>query len=146
VTPAGLVRLKIDEGCELVAYPDPKSGGDPWTIGYGCTGPGVGPGTQWTLTQADAELRKRVYELETRLDHDEPWFAHLAPVRQDVLVNIAYNVGLYKLEHWPTTLGHFARGDWAAAAHDLRTEGQWNRDVGQRAERLARATETGTWG
>ncbi|CAK6691876.1 hypothetical protein VB734_00240 [Synechococcus sp. BA-124 BA4] len=25
------------EGCRLTAYPDPETGGDPWTIGWGTT-------------------------------------------------------------------------------------------------------------
>ena len=145
MTPEGLARLKLDEGFRPNAYPDPKSGGDPWTVGYGATGPGITKGVVWTEAQADADIRKRVAALESRLAHDLPWFASLHPVRADVLVNVAYNVGLYAVEHWPTTLSHFAAGNWSAAAHDLRNEGQWNRDVGARAERLAVATETGRW-
>ena len=145
MTPEGLTRLKRDEGFRARAYPDPKSGGDPWTIGYGCTGPGIARGVVWTEAEADAAIRARVAALEASLAHDLPWFAALPPVRADVLVNIAYNVGLKALEHWPATLSHFAAGDWPAAAHDLRHEGQWNRDVGARAERLAVAIETGRW-
>lgn len=152
MTPEGLTRLKLDEGyaralpngnCE--AYPDPKSGGDPWTIGYGCTGANIRQGTVWTQATATYQLSLRTGALEAQLARDEPWFGRLDPVRRDVLVNIAYNVGLYAVEHWPTTLSHFAAGNWLAAAHDLRNEGQWNRDVGARAERLAVATETGKW-
>jgi lysozyme len=33
------------EGLRLNAYPDPATGGDPWTIGYGSTGPNVKPGS-----------------------------------------------------------------------------------------------------
>lgn len=51
-SPHLLDDIRRDEGCEPHAYPDPLSGGDPWTIGYGCTGPGIGPGTIWTEAQA----------------------------------------------------------------------------------------------
>ena len=30
----GLDLVKHFEGCSLTAYPDPGTGGDPWTIGY----------------------------------------------------------------------------------------------------------------
>ena len=40
------------EGCKLTAYPDPATGGDPWTIGYGHTGNDVYPGL--TITQEQA--------------------------------------------------------------------------------------------
>jgi len=52
LTPTGLQLLKTWEGCILTAYPDPASGGDPWTIGYGHTGPEVSPGL--TISQAQA--------------------------------------------------------------------------------------------
>ena len=35
------------------AYPDPGSGGDPWTIGWGTTGPDVKRGVVWTQQQCD---------------------------------------------------------------------------------------------
>jgi hypothetical protein len=39
-----LTLLRQWEGCLLSAYPDPASGGVPWTIGYGHTGPEVTAG------------------------------------------------------------------------------------------------------
>ena len=56
VSPAGLALIKQFEGCRLAAYPDPGTGDDPWTIGWGATGKGIGPGTVWTQKQADARL------------------------------------------------------------------------------------------
>ena len=43
----GLARKRLDGLIE--AYPDPGSGGAPWTIGYGSTGPDITPHTVWTL-------------------------------------------------------------------------------------------------
>ncbi|HID1023608.1 TPA: glycoside hydrolase family protein, partial [Klebsiella michiganensis] len=34
----GIALIKRFEGCRLTAYPDPGTGGAPWTIGYGWTG------------------------------------------------------------------------------------------------------------
>jgi lysozyme len=56
VSAAGIALIKQFEGCRLAAYPDPGTGGDPWTIGWGATGKGIGPGTVWTQGQADARL------------------------------------------------------------------------------------------
>ena len=39
----GLKLTEQFEGCRLEAYPDPATGGEPWTIGYGHTGPDVFP-------------------------------------------------------------------------------------------------------
>ena len=54
--------IKSFEGCEkkrpdgkFDAYPDPGTGGDPWTIGWGDTGPDVVPGL--VITQAEADRR-----------------------------------------------------------------------------------------
>ncbi len=48
----GVRLIKSFEGLRLDAYPDPGTGGDPWTIGYGTTR-GVVPGM--TITEAEAE-------------------------------------------------------------------------------------------
>ncbi|MEM1051626.1 MAG: hypothetical protein AAGI28_05970, partial [Pseudomonadota bacterium] len=65
----GIALIKRFEGCARLrrdglveAYPDPGTGGDPWTIGWGATGRGIdrqeriGPGTVWTQAQCDARL------------------------------------------------------------------------------------------
>lgn len=45
------------EGLKLTAYPDPATGGDPWTIGYGSTGPNIKRGLVINRTTALAYLR-----------------------------------------------------------------------------------------
>ena len=51
----GLRLTKLSEGFSAVAYPDPKSGGDPWTIAYGHTR-NVKPGDTCTPTQGEQML------------------------------------------------------------------------------------------
>ena len=61
---AGKALIRKWEGCarrradgRIEAYPDPASAdGTPWTIGWGATGPGIGPGTVWTQAQCDARF------------------------------------------------------------------------------------------
>lgn len=51
---SGLVKIWDEfEGSKLVAYPDPITGGDPWTVGRGHTGPEVHEGTTITPKQSD---------------------------------------------------------------------------------------------
>ncbi|MEJ2410843.1 MAG: lysozyme [Novosphingobium sp.] len=80
------------DGC-LEAYPDPGSAnGKPWTIGWGSTGPDIGPGTVWTQDQCD-----------TRFDRDIVRYVRAvnkalgdAPTTQnqfDALVSFHYNTG-----------------------------------------------------
>jgi lysozyme len=146
MTPAGLERLKLDEGCELQAYPDPLSGSEPYTIGYGCTGADIGPGLVWTQAQANAALLTRVAQVESALTASlAPWFAVLQPVRQDVLTNIAYNIGVAGLLQWPETLAAAARGNYTEAAQDIAGNTLWVSQVGARAQRCANAMRTGSW-
>ena len=62
---AGLALIKRFEGCakrradgRYEAYPDPATGGAPWTIGWGSTGPDIGEGLVWTQAQCDERLEK----------------------------------------------------------------------------------------
>jgi lysozyme len=63
VGPAGTALIKQFEGCARLrsdgsfeAYPDPGTGGAPWTIGWGATGPGIVQGTVWTRAECDERL------------------------------------------------------------------------------------------
>lgn len=141
MTPEGLARLRLDEGLRLVAYRDT---GGVCTIGYGHTGPEVTDGLTINSAQAEAYLAKDVARTEAGLSR-LAWFSQLDPVRRDILTNIAFNVGVSELLHWPKTLGHFAAHNWPAAANDLLNEGKWDDDVGDRAIRLSNVTAAGTW-
>jgi lysozyme len=88
---AGLGIIKAFESCKLTAYPDPKTGGAPWTVGWGATGPGITTGTVWTQEQADARLLADVEERESLVD-----MAVTVPMTQgqfDAMVSIIFNVG-----------------------------------------------------
>ena len=50
-------RLPNGDCC---AYPDPGTGGDPWTIGYGATGRDIRQYTVWTKEQAEDALQEHV--------------------------------------------------------------------------------------
>ena len=139
MTPEGLSQLKLDEGCRLTAYPDPASkyaqayrlpedkrpedwsalSRDPWTCGYGCTGPEIDQDTIWTQAEADLELERRVAEFEQQLSSSLDWFDTLAitePVRADVVTNIAFNICVAKLMSWPVTLASIKPGKYSDAA------------------------------
>ena len=91
----GISLIKSHEGLRLHAYPDPGTGGEPWTIGYGHTG-GVRPGDVITEDQAEMILR-------ADLDTFEKAVASLLPIELsqsefDALVGFAFNVGVHSLE------------------------------------------------
>lgn len=51
--PVLLALIRRFEGCRLRAYRCPAG---VWTLGWGATGPGIGPGVTWTQPQADARM------------------------------------------------------------------------------------------
>ncbi len=71
-----------------------------------------------------------------------PWWVELSPVRQRVLANMAFNLGLSRLKGFTRMLSAMRRKDFAAAAQEMRSS-KWAEQVGARAERLARLMEAG---
>lgn len=131
--PTLLADLRTEEGLRLVAYPDPLSHGAPWTIGYGDAT--ARPGQRETEPQAEARLEAQTLEKEAELDHAMPWWRALNPARQDVIVDMAFNLGVEKLSDFHTFLGLVRAGNYTAAAQDgLHTA--WAGQVKGRAHRL----------
>ncbi len=91
INAAGLALVKSFEGCRLTAYPDPGTGGEPYTIGYGHTG-GVTPDETITQEQADALLAEDLQKFEQGVNGlcARP----LTSNQFSALVSFAYNVGL----------------------------------------------------
>lgn len=137
-----LADLRRDEGCRLEAYPDPLSGGEPWTIGYGHASPDVHKGLVWTQTWAEEALESDAAKVCAALDKELPWWRNLDDVRQNVLANMGFNLGVAKLLTFGTFLGFVKSGQYAHAALDMLGTA-WARQVGQRARRLSLQLRTG---
>ena len=128
---AGIALIKRFEGCARLrpdgmveAYPDPGTGGAPWTIGWGATGPEIGPHTIWSREQCDSRLLRDIArhagEVDRALDD--------APTSQsqfDALVSFHFNTGA--IGHATLTRKHRA-GDHAGAAAEF---ARWNRAGGR---------------
>ena len=89
----GLDLIKHYEGLRLNAYPDPATGGEPYTIGYGHTG-GVKLGDTITQEQADAFLLQDVSKAENYINCQ---VLQLTQNQFDALVCFTYNVGIGNL-------------------------------------------------
>lgn len=88
---AGIDLIKSYEGCKLKAYPDPGSGREPWTIGYGATGPHIERGLVWTQAQADARLAEDLLKFCSVLT---PMIKHpLTDNQFSAVVSLVYNIG-----------------------------------------------------
>lgn len=85
------------EGCKLKAYPDPGTGGEPWTIGWGTTvyydGTPVKKGQKISQGLADDLLRGRLEVDGRQLAQIIPGWEKLTPNQQAALVSFTYNVG-----------------------------------------------------
>ena len=134
--------IRADEGFRAEAYPDPLSGGDPWTVGFGCTGPGIVKGTVWTLIQASKEQMKRRQAIEVALDRAIGWWRQLSDERQDVLVNMAYQLGVAGMLAFHHTLTAAQAGEYDAAAAEM-LDSHWATQTPKRAKRLALQMRTG---
>lgn len=74
------------------SYPDPGTGGAPWTIGFGTTGPDVARGTIWTMAKCEQRFDADI----ARFGRDVVQLLRGKPTSQnqfDALVSFAYNVG-----------------------------------------------------
>jgi len=84
------------------------------------------------------------------LDLNFPWWRNLDDVRQEILVNMMFNMGWDNpktpqregLSGFVNTLAAIRDGKYATAATGMR-QSKWFRQVGDRAKRLADAMETG---
>lgn len=134
----GVALIKRFEGCAKLrpdglveAYPDPGTGGAPWTIGWGATGPGIGPGTVWTRAQCDARLETDI----ARHAADVELALAGVPTSQgqfDALVSFHYNTGAIQR----ATLTRLHReGNYAAAAAEF---ARWNKAGGRVLQGLVR--------
>ena len=85
------------EGCELLAYPDPETGGEPWTIGWGSTryadGRPVQTGDTIDQEQADDLLAARLEHDGQLLAQRIPGWSNLSAHQRAALLSFTYNCG-----------------------------------------------------
>lgn len=125
----GIALIKQFEGLRLTAYPDPATGGEPWTIGYGTTtGAGVGKvakGMTITPVQAESMLVRSLeaYERGVLAALKSPPGQH----QFDAMVSLAYNIGLGKFAQ-SSVVRFFNAGDITRAAGAFLL---WNKAAGK---------------
>ncbi|ECL4666167.1 lysozyme, partial [Salmonella enterica] len=111
---------KTFEGCRLKAYPDPKTGGAPWTIGYGWTGKVDGkpvtPDTVIAQETADRLLKTGLVSYER--DVSRLVKVKLTQGQFDALVSFVYNLGARAFSG-STLLRKLNAGDYDGAAGEF---------------------------
>ena len=98
VGPKALALMHHFEDCELMAYADPGTGGDPYTIGWGMTyypdGRKVKRGDQITASQADADFATILDRDFVRIVDAAIGKAPTTPAQFGAMVALAYNIGV----------------------------------------------------
>lgn len=135
-----------DEGCRLIPYMD--------TVGKLTTGIGrcldTNPLTDEEILKVGHNGRNRgitkeqalyllandIKKVDADLDREIPWWRKLNTVRQDVLRNMCFNLGIGGLLTFKNTLRAIEQGNWEVASHNMVTS-KWATQVGARAKRLA---------
>lgn len=116
--------IKLEEGLRLKAYPDPGTGGAPWTIGYGHTR-NVKKGDTCTLEQAMAWLNEDMADAYRVIDNAVT--VPLTHQQRDALCSFIFNVGGPAFQK-STLLRLLNAGDYLGAAAQL---DRWNKSGGR---------------
>lgn len=121
VSADGVALIQRFESCRLSAYPDPGShDGNPWTIGWGSTGPDIKKGVTWTQAQCDERFRGDLSLYERQVEKALSG-APTTPHQFDALVSLAYNIGGETFAK-STLLKKHRAADYAGAAREF---GRW---------------------
>lgn len=95
-----------------------------------------------TLQQAYGLLDSDIDECERNLDAKFPWWRKMTDVRQRVLLNMCFNMGITVLSQFKNTLKMMETGQYEAAAVNM-GKSLWAKQVGRRAVRLQAMMRTG---
>lgn len=87
-------------------------------------------------------LERDIDRVEAELDSRFTWWRQMTPARQAVLADMAFNLGINRLLGFVNTLKFMRDGDYEAAADGM-MDSLWARQVGNRAQRLAKMMREG---
>ena len=120
-------------GDRVQAYPDPATGGAPWTIGYGTTGPDVAKGAIWSRKQAEERFASDLAKFANGVDALIYGVA-TTPAQKAAMVSLAYNIGLANFKG-STLLKKHKAGDYVGAADQFAA---WRMAAGKVMQGLVR--------
>ncbi len=112
--------IKKHEGLELKPYLCPNK---KLTIGYGRNLQDRG------ITQIEAEtmLERDLLDIKLELEDSIKFFHKLDHIRQNVLIEMAYNMGVTNLLEFKNTLKFMEKGDFINASEEM-LDSEWHRD------------------
>ena len=124
-------QLILHEGLELKSY---QCSAGYLTIGVGRNVEELG------ITEDEARylLDNDILRVTKELDSAMPWWRNLSEVRQRVVVDMVFNLGLSRFLNFKNAINAMQEEDWDEAAAQM-LDSRWADQVGQRAHRLAKA-------
>lgn len=130
-----IAQLSIDEGRRNKVYKD--------TVGKLTVGVGRNISDRaFSDDEIDLMLSNDIAIVEKELDRKLPWWRQMNDARQNVLANMAFNMGVPTLESFVNTLKAMQEARYADAAAGM-LKSRWAAQVGNRAVRLATVMRTG---
>lgn len=121
--------LERDEGVRLKPYLD-TVGKTTIGIGRNLTDNGI------TAAEAKMLLQNDLFRVANELDRVAPWWREMSQVRQNALVNMAFNLGLPRLLTFKKMMVALENGNFETAWAEAMGS-KWAAQVGERANRIA---------
>jgi len=130
-------QLVRHEGLRLYPYKDTKG---KLTIGVGRNIEDNGINEQEAMYMLENDIERSRKELENNL----PFFNTLNKARQDVLINMCFNMGITSFLEFEKTFEYIEAGDFEAASIEM-LDSKWaKKDVGEsRSNELSQQMKTG---
>lgn len=126
--------IKKHEGLSLLPYEDTEGF---ITIGYGTN---IDAGI--SLGQANALLNLELDSIRKELDKKIPDYKNHNEARQNVIIEMAYNLGIPRLLKFKKMLGYLEKRDYNHAALEM-LNSRWREQVKDRAITLANQMQSG---
>lgn len=130
-------QIKRHEGLRLKPY---YCTANHLTIGYGRNLEDRG----LTQDEADYLLANDIASVRAKLADQIPWYLNLSSVRQAVLVNMAFNLGVGGLLKFKKMLAAVQQSNYEVAAVEM-LDSRWADQVGYRSQELAEQMRVNEW-
>ena len=111
------------------------------TMGFTTIGYGANLDAGISEFSAASLLEAQLAEAEADVGNFD-WYASVDGVRQSVLVELSFNMGIHKLQGFKLMLAACASQNWTEAANQLQSSA-WFGQVGQRGPQLVRLLRDG---
>ena len=128
-------QLVLHEGLRLKPY---KCTAGKLTIGIGRNIEDNGISKQEAYMMLDNDIARVEAELASRYD----WFSRLDHVRQGVITDMVFNLGISRFSKFKKTIAAIESSNYKVAAKEM-LDSDWARQVGNRAKVLSKQMEQG---